>query len=225
LLNLPSTDFWKSFDIFIQLGAILAIVMIYFSRVWKNKKLIGKILTAFLPTAFIGLTVYKIIKQFFLGNSNIVLFSLLIGGLLIICFEKFQKNTPDQTQTKLEDISYFQAFKIGLFQSLAVIPGVSRSAATILGGLWIGVEKTAIVEFSFLLAIPTMAAASGLDILKSGFTFSSEEWLLLGVGFIISFFTAWLAVKFLLSYIQKNNFTIFGWYRVAVALIGFWILK
>ncbi len=227
LLNIPTTEFLKSFDIFIQLGAILAVVVIYWTKVWNNRNLIGKLLVAFLPTAIIGLTVYKMIKQFLLGNSMVVLVSLFIGGIIILCFEKWYKNAHTSTEkpTTLENISYSQAFKIGLFQSIAVIPGVSRSGATILGGLWLGVERQAIVEFSFLLAIPTMAAATGLDLLKSGFKFTHTEWMYLAVGFITTFIVAYLAVKFLLNYIKKHDFTAFGWYRIVIAIIGFLILK
>lgn len=227
LLRIPTTEFLKSFDIFIQLGAILAVVAIYWKKVWKNRNLIGKLLAGFLPTAIIGLTVYKIIKQFFLGNSLVVLVSLFIGGIIIIWFEKWYKGKfLDETKlTKLENISYIQAIKIGLFQSIAVIPGVSRSGATILGGLWLGVERQAIVEFSFLLAIPTVAAATGLDLLKSGFDFSNIQWAYLAIGFFSSFITAYLAVKFLLNYIQKHDFTAFGWYRIILAIIGFILLK
>ncbi len=226
LLNIPNTEFLKSFDIIIQLGAILAVLFIYWKKAWNNRNLIGKLLTAFLPTAIIGLTIYKVIKKFFLGNSTVVLASLLIGGLMIILFEKWYKAKKFESTklTTLENISYWQAIKIGLFQSVAVIPGVSRSAATILGGLWIGVERKAIVDFSFMLAIPTMAAATGLDLLKSGFAFTNTEWMYLFVGFVISFITAWMAVKFLLGYITKHDFTAFGWYRILIAIIGYIIL-
>ena len=227
ILSIPTTEFIKSFDIFIQLGAILSVVVIYWRKVWNNKNIFWKLIAGFLPTAIIGLTVYKIIKKFFLGNSTIVLISLFVGGVIILLFEKWYKNAHTSTEklTKLENITYIQAIKIGLFQSIAVIPGVSRSAATILGGLWLGVERQAIVDFSFMLAIPTMAAATGLDLLKSGFTFTKIEWTYLAIGFITSFITAYLAVKFLLSYIQKHDFSAFGWYRIVVAMIGFLILK
>lgn len=227
ILSIPTTEFLKSFDIIIQLGAILAVFIMYFKKVLSNRALIGKIIVGFLPTAVVGLTVYKMIKKFFLGNSMIVLASLFVGGLIIIFFEKWYKNklTTKPALTKLEDISYVQAAKIGLFQSIAVIPGVSRSAATILGGLWLGVERQAIVEFSFLLAIPTMAAATGLDLLKTGFSFSGSEWTYLFIGFAVSFITAWMAVKFLLNYVIKHDFTAFGWYRVVIAVIGYILLK
>ena len=226
ILKIQSTEFWKSFDIFIQLGAILAVVMLYWKKVWQSRQLFTKILIAFLPTAFIGLTVYKFVKKFLLGNDLIVLGSLLAGGLIIIWFEKWykQKNIPIEKMTKLEDISTTQAIKIGLFQTIAIIPGVSRSASTILGGLFLGVERQAIVEFSFLLAVPTMAAATGLDLIKSGLKFTTDEWMYMLLGFAVSFLTAVLAIKFLISYVQKNDFKAFGWYRIVVALLGFLVL-
>lgn len=227
LLRIPSTKFMKSFGIIIQLGAILAVVIMYFKKIINNFSLVGKLIAAFIPTAIIGLTVYKLVKQFFLGNSYIVLVSLFVGGIVILLFEKWYKNKQlDQTKlTKLEDISYLQAVKIGFFQTIAIIPGVSRSGATILGGLYIGVQRQAIVEFSFLLAIPTMAAATGLDLLKTGFSFSNAEWTYLLIGFVSAFITAWLAVKFLLSYITRHDFTAFGWYRIVVAVIGLFLLQ
>lgn len=223
LLGMQSGDFWKSFDIFIQLGAILAVLVIYFKQIIEKRWLWKKILFAFLPTALLGLTVYKIIKNFLLGNYTVVLVSLFFGGIAIVCFEKWYSKKYQNTRLKkLEEISDKDAVKIGLFQAIAMIPGVSRSAATIIGGMWIGIERQAIVDFTFLLAIPTMAAATGLDLIQSGLRFSSQELSALAVGFITAFFVAWISVKFLLSYIKKNDFTAFGWYRIIFSLIFFW---
>jgi undecaprenyl-diphosphatase len=226
ILKIQSTEFWKTFDIFIQLGAILAVVILYWKKVLQSRQLFKKILIAFLPTAIIGLIAYKIIKKILLGNDLIVLISLFIGGWLIIYFEKWysRKKVSMEKLTKLEDISTLQALKIGLFQTLAMIPGVSRSGATILGGLFLGIERQAIVEFSFLLAVPTMTAATGLDLFKSGLNISPDQWQYMLIGFFASFLTALLAIKFLINYVRLNNFKIFGWYRIIVALIGFLIL-
>lgn len=226
ILKIQSTEFWKTFDIFIQLGAILAVVILYWKKVWQSRQLFTKILIAFLPTAVIGLVVYKLIKKFLLGNNLIVLSSLLIGGLLIIWFEKWylKKKVSREKLTKLEDISTVQAIKIGLFQTLAMIPGVSRSGATILGGLFLGVERQAIVEFSFLLAVPTMAAATGFDLFKSGLNITANQWQYMLIGFLASFVTALLAIKFLINFVKLNDFKIFGWYRIVIALVGFLVL-
>lgn len=226
ILQIPSSEFWKSFDIFIQLGAILAVVVLYWKRIWENKNIIGKIIAAFIPTAIIGLTFYKIVKEHLLGNSNMVLWSLLIGGFAIIIIEQwYKKKTSEKMETQnLNTISYKQSIIIGLFQSVSIIPGVSRAAATIMGGLLLKIPRTAIVEFSFLLAIPTMAAATGLDLIKTEIIFSSEQWVMLIIGFVTSFIVAMLVIRFFLSYIKKNDFKTFGWYRIILAIIGFFLI-
>ena len=221
LLNLPISEFWKSFEIAIQLGAILAVVVIYWKKVWDIKNVWPKIFTAFVPTALIGLALYKTIKPHLLGSSMVVLTALLVGGAFIILFEKYFANKfkVEIENKEIGQISYGKAALIGLFQSLAIVPGVSRSAATVIGGLMLGLSRQTIVEFSFLLAIPTMAAATGLDLLKNGFDFNGQQWGVLAVGFIVSFLTAFVAVKWLLKYIQTHSFEIFGWYRIVLALV------
>jgi undecaprenyl-diphosphatase len=218
ILGLANSEFQKSFEIAIQLGAILSVVVLYARSLLKNFERIIKVFVAFLPTAVIGLLAYKIIKHYLLGNLRVVLLSLLIGGIILIVFELFYKRREKNASSS---ISYSKAVSIGLFQSISMIPGVSRAAATILGGLSLGIDRRTIVEFSFLLAIPTMAAATGLDLLKSGFHFSSAEWQMLGIGFVVSFVVALLSIKFLLHYIQRHTFIAFGVYRIIVA-VAFW---
>ena len=217
LLNLESTGFLKSFEIVIQFGAILAVVFVYWRTLISRWELNKKILMAFLPTAIIGLVFYKLVKDIFLDNYLISVWALAIGGLLIIVFELWYR-TENAKILELENITYKQAFVIGLFQSIAIIPGVSRAAATILGGMFVGVKRRTIVEFSFLLAIPTMVAATGLDLIKSANLFSQADFISLGVGFVVSFITAILGIKFLLKFIQSHNFTSFGIYRIILAL-------
>jgi len=238
LLKVPSTEFLKTFEISIQLGAILAVVILFWKKIWSSWNLIGKLIAAFIPTAIIGLVFYKIVKNYLLDNNYIIAGALLIGGIIFIIFEKYLArknkgqefaNTANETNIapSESDISYKQASIIGLFQSLAIIPGVSRAAATIIGGLSLGIKRKNIVEFSFLLAIPTMLAATGLDLLKSRsalMSLSSHELLIWLIGFIASFLTAIIGVKFFIKYIQKNNFIPFGWYRIILGLIIFgWI--
>lgn len=216
LLKIPATDFVKSFDIFIQLGAILAVVILYFKRIITNWNLIKKIAVAFIPTAIIGFILYKIVKTYLLSNNYIAAIALLLGGLVLIIFEKrFYKNSPVLSS----EITYRQAFIIGCAQSLAIIPGVSRAAATIIGGLAQKIERKTMVEFSFMLAIPTMIAAVGWDLIKTPISFSRPEWSLLAYGFIVAFITAIIGVKFFIKFIQKNNFIPFGWYRIILGLI------
>lgn len=220
LLKIPQTDFVKSFEIIIQLGAILAIVFLYAKTFFTNRTIWLRILIAFLPTALIGLTLYKLIKNFLIGNTLVTLAALFIGGIILIILE-LQNKKP--TLDKIEKITLKQAFLIGVCQSISVIPGVSRAAATVAGGLLVGSNRKTAVEFSFLLAVPTMLAATGLDLVKSNFAFSQKEYLLLSVGLIGSFVVAIAAVKFLLKFIQTHTFIPFGIYRIILASL-FWIL-
>jgi len=222
LLNLKKTAFLSSFEIGIQLGAICSIVVIYFKKVLAQKALFKTVFIAFLPTVIVGLIAYKSIKTMLMNNSYVVLASLLIGGIILILFEIFYKEKLSAVG-EVEQIQPKQAVVIGLFQCLSMVPGVSRAAATIIGGLTLGIKRKAIVEFSFLLAIPTMFAATVLDLYKTGAAFAGNEWFLLIIGFITSFFVAWISVKWLLRYIQKHTFIAFGFYRIAVAIV-FWLI-
>ena len=204
LLGLEETDFLKTFEIFIQLGAILAVVLLYFKKLITSPDTIKKVIVAFIPTAIIGLILHGVIKKYLLGNYIVVAISLIVGGIIIYWFEKrFKKNTSSS-------ISYKQAIKVGLYQSIAMIPGVSRSAATIIGGEASGISRVEIVEFSFLLAIPTMLGATVLDLYKGVGDINSNEIMLLIVGFITSFIVAIIAVKKFIHYVQKNNFVSFS---------------
>lgn len=218
VLGIDSTSFTKSFEIIIQSGAILAVVVLYIKTLIKDRDLLKKTFVAFLPTALLGLIFYKIIKTYLLDNVWVVLISLFVGGVVIILFEKkIAKNPVETTNT----ITYKKAMYIGLAQSVAMIPGVSRSAATIVGGQLLGLSRKQIVEFSFILAIPTMAAATVLDVYKNYQLFSSADVLQLSIGFIVSFVVALIAIKTFLKYIQKNSLSAFGWYRIVLAIISF----
>lgn len=224
LLNIQQTEFTKSFEIIIQLGAISAVVFLYW-RVLIEKKAIWKnVFVAFLPTAAIGFTLYKIAKGFLLGNTTITLAALFLGGLLLI-FLEYKHKEKDYHASSIETLTLKQSFFIGVFQSISIIPGVSRAAATIIGALFLGAKRKTAVEFSFLLAIPTMLAASGLDIARSNFSFTSQEFILLAIGFFGSFIVAVIAVKFLLTFIQKHTFIPFGIYRILLALIFWFMVK
>ncbi len=222
LLRLPGTEFLKSFEIAIQLGAILAVVVLYWKSFFLELGVLKKVIVAFLPTALLGLIFYKLIKQFLLGNRDVVLWSLFIGGIILIIFEIFYKEKPGAVE-EFSEISYGKALAIGFFQSVAMVPGISRAAATIIGGLALGLKRKTIVEFSFILAVPTMAAATGLDLVKSAGAFSADQFWLLLAGFAFAFFTAILAIKFLLYFIKNNSFIFFGVYRIILAA-AFWFL-
>lgn len=221
LLKIPATNFQKSFDIIIQLGAILSVIVLYWKTLW-DIEVIKKLIVAFIPTGIIGLAFYHIVKTYLMGNHSIVLWSLLLGGIALIIFELWHKESATAT-AKITDISYKQATLIGVFQSLAIIPGFSRSASTIVGGLILGLNRTTIVEFSFLLAVPTMIAASGLDLVKNASSFSMDQFGALSLGFVTSFIVAIMSIKFLLGFIKKHNFIPFGIYRIVIAIL-FWIV-
>ncbi|OGG23802.1 undecaprenyl-diphosphatase [Candidatus Gottesmanbacteria bacterium RIFCSPLOWO2_01_FULL_43_11b] len=216
LLHIQPTEFTKSFEIFIQLGAIMAVATLYGRVLLINRKLWLPLISAFIPTAIVGFTFYPLIKTYLLESTTITTISLFVGGFVLIFFERigFKK---DKTLT------WQNAIIIGLCQSVSIIPGVSRAAATIVGGLAIGLPRKEAVEFSFLLALPTMAAASGLDLIKSAGNFTQSELWILVVGFIGAWVVAHVTIKAFLRFIKTNTFTSFGVYRILLALI-FWLL-
>jgi undecaprenyl-diphosphatase len=219
LLHIEQSSFQKSFEIIIQLGAIASVVVLYFKSFF-NVEILKKLFVAFLPTGIIGLLLYKIIKTYLIGNEMVVLWALLLGGVALIVFELLHKEKEDAAQS-ITEVSYTQAALIGLFQSLAIIPGVSRSAASIVGGLLLGLKRSTIVEFSFLLAVPTMLAATGLDLAKNASLFSMDQFGILTIGFVTSFVVALVSIKFLLSYIRSHTFIPFGIYRIVIAILFF----
>ncbi|MEK7587155.1 MAG: undecaprenyl-diphosphate phosphatase [Patescibacteria group bacterium] len=231
-LSLTHSNFLSSFKIFIQLGAILAVVLIYAEIIWHDRALLKKIIIAFLPTAIIGLTFYSFVKKYLLGNTLVTLLALLFGGILLIIFERWYQTKPARMnirsdgqapKSNLSQLNFKQAFIIGIAQSLAMIPGVSRAGATIIGGLGLGLDRASAVKFSFLLAIPTVLAATALDLFKSEFVFSGQEFYLLAIGFFGAFITAFFTVKYFLKFIRSHSFVSFGIYRIILA-IGFFIL-
>lgn len=228
LLGLPNSDFLKTFEISIQLGAILAVAVIYFKSLFADRLVMIRILVAFLPTAVLGAVLYKIVKTVFLESYQLIAWSLLIGGAIIILFEWRRKKIlkPEKVEQKksqklalVEEIDLKKSFWLGIIQSLAMIPGVSRSGATIIGGMALGVSRRNIVEFSFLLAFPTMLAATSLDIWKSRTVFDEHNFLLLAIGLIVAFLVAWASIKLFLGFIKKNTFTVFGIYRILIGIL------
>lgn len=227
LLKIPTTDFLKTFNISIQLGAILAVVILYWKKIWSSWSLIGKIIAATIPTAILGLALYEVVKNFLMESLPLIAGSLFIGGIIIILFERWyarKKPTPQSQSKEVNDISYKQAVILGATQSLAMVPGVSRSGATIIGGLALGISRHNIVEFSFLLAIPTMIGATALDIYKSPNLFTGDQLVIWLVGFITAFITAVIGVKFLIRYVQRNDFQGFAWYRIILGALIFLFL-
>lgn len=220
LLGTPETDFLKTFEIVIQLGSIFAVLSLYFKKL-VSINLLKKLAVAFTPTAIVGFTLYPLIKHSLLGNSAITLNALFWGGVALIGIEMFLKRKTFEAKN-ISEITYKQAMVIGTFQSLSVVPGVSRAAATISGGLLSGLNRQAATEFSFLLAIPTMFAATGLDLWKSRDVITQGGSLTLFVGTVLSFIFAVFAIKFLITYIKTHDFKVFGVYRIILAIL-FWL--
>lgn len=221
LLGIAQTETVKSFNIAIQLGAICAVVVLYFKS-FLDRELLKKLFFGFVPTGIVGILLYPLIKGFLLGNPAVVLSALFLGGIALIVFEYMY--TPPQEESTVAHISYTQAFIVGLFQSLAVIPGVSRAAATIVGGLIVGIPRAAIVEFSFLLAVPTMFAATGYDLLKSAHLFAHDDITMLAAGFAVSFAVALVTMRALVTFVRTHSFVPFGIYRIAAACVFFLII-
>jgi len=216
LLGLQQNSFEKTFEIAIQLGAILAVVFIYKDRLIKSIELWKKLLAAFIPTGILGLLFHKFIEEK-LFNPFVVSVMLIVWGIVFIVVELLYKEKEHHLKNP-EEISYLKAIGIGLFQSLAMIPGTSRSGATIIGGMLLGMKRTAATEFSFLLAIPTMLAATGFELMKNFHSINANNSIMLLVGFLTALISAFLAVKWLLNYIKNHTFIPFGIYRILVGI-------
>ncbi len=222
-LSVTTSEFTKSFDIMIQFAAILAVVWIFRHRLFKSPKIWKSAIIAFIPTGIIGFTLYQLIRHVLLGNPLIVVYALFLGGLVLLLVDRAFK--IDHSLKISKDLSTPQLLGIGLFQSISIIPGVSRSAASIIGGLSFGLTRAQAVEFSFFLAIPTMLAASGYDLLKSGLGFSPEEYRLLALGCLISFLSALVAVRLFIDYVKKHDFTLFAVYRILLSIVTFFTIS
>ncbi len=217
ILGITSTEATKTFGITIQLGAICAALLVYRKTLLQSRRMCLLVLAAFLPTAVIGAAVHGPVKQYLLGSASVVAWTLFLGGAALIAFELLHDDKKAHTDG-VENMSFKQAVITGIVQTLAVVPGTSRSAATILGGMALGINRKTIVDFSFLLAIPTMAGATALDLLKTGGTLTSQDMTMISIGFAVSFLSAYAAIRWLLHFIQTHSFIAFGVYRIVLAL-------
>lgn len=219
LMGIAEDEFTKTFTVAIQFGAILSVVVLYFKRFVRSIDFYKKLFIAFLPAAVIGFLLDDYIDML-LGNVLVVGFTLLAGGIFLIFLDAFIKEDTSEAD---QEITYIKALKIGLFQCISMIPGVSRSAATIVGGMFQKLNRKTAAEFSFFLAVPTMFAATSYKLLKfffkEGRAFQPEQISLLIVGNIVAFIVAMLAIKSFIGYLTKHGFKIFGYYRIAVGVI------
>ncbi len=231
-LQLNASDSFKEmFFIIIQLGAILAVVVLYWNRMFpfqfkdKTKPVIRKdifslwfkVVVACIPGAAVTILFDDYIEAH-LHTPVVIAIALIFYGVAFILIENWNKTREPKIRT-LADISYQTAFMIGLFQVLSIIPGTSRSGATIIGGLIIGVSRVAVAEFTFYLAVPVMLGMSLLKLLKFGFAFTGAEFIILGVGTVVAFLVSIIVIRFLMSYIRKHDFKVFGWYRIVLGAL------
>ena len=226
-----SQEFYDMFQVVIQLGAILAVVVLFWKQIFPLKKekekivldknilsLWGKILVACVPAAIIGLLFDEVFEKLFY-NYVCVAIALIVFGILFIIIENKNKGKNSKINS-LKELTYNTVFLIGIFQLIAAIfPGTSRSGATIVGALLLGVSRTVAAEFTFFLAIPVMFGASLLKLVKFSFAFSGMELAILLVGMVVAFITSMFIIKFLMSYIKKHDFKVFGWYRIVLGII------
>lgn len=217
VMKIHDDEFVKTFEIVIQLGAIFAIAIMYIKRFLQGISIYLKLVVAFLPTALVGFLAYGFIKTY-LFNPVVVSISFIVGGVVLIWIDK--KVVSKETEVEdLKDIPFINAFYIGLMQCLSMIPGTSRAAATIIGGVFNKLNKKQATEFSFLLAVPTMFAATGYDLLKSPIQLDQQKIILLILGLVFAFVSAWIAVKIFLKLVENYGFTYFGYYRIVIGVI------
>ncbi|MEW6611014.1 MAG: undecaprenyl-diphosphate phosphatase [Patescibacteria group bacterium] len=225
LMGISASAFSTSFEILIQLGAMCAVLTRYGKTLLRDALVWQRVAVAFLPTAIVGAALYHLVKDTLLTNLHITVWALGIGGVALLLFEWWHAKRPsDNRLSTITALTWHKAIVVGVFQSLSIIPGVSRAAATIIGGLIMGWDRKTAVEFSFLLAVPTMLAASGYDVLRSGASFSKSEVVLLLFGFTFSFLVAYAVVRWFVRFIQKHTFTPFGIYRILFAIVMWWLL-
>lgn len=220
----------KVFEIVVQLGAILAVVIAYFQRLWKvaitapkskdSQRFISVVLLAFAPAVIIGVFAHDFIKNV-LFNPWVVSIAFIIGGILILVIEKY---APKPKIKAVEKMPLKTALQIGFFQCLAMIPGVSRSGATIMGALMLNVERKTAAEFSFFLAIPTMVGATVYDVYKNAHALTDNDAMLIAIGFVIAFISALLVVRAFVEFVGKHGFAPFAWYRIAAGTLALTLL-
>lgn len=218
LMGIAENPFTKTFTVAIQLGAIFSVVVLYWKRFFQTINFYIKLFVAFLPAAVIGFLFNDYIDQL-LERVEVVAVMLILGGIVFLFIDKLFKKSEENG---LQEINYPTALKIGFFQTIAMIPGVSRSAATIIGGLAQKLTKKTAAEFSFFLALPTMAAATGYKLLKFykvGNGFSSDEIIILLIGNAVAFVVAMLAIKSFIQFLTNNGFKLFGYYRIVLGVI------
>lgn len=222
MMGLEQTDAHKAFEVAIQLGSILAVLFLYAKDLIGDKSLWIKLAVAFVPTGALGFLFYKQIKAFF--SIETVSIMLILGGIVFLIVEYFRRDKAVDAGKELGELSYKEAFIIGVFQSFSMIPGTSRSGATIIGGLLLGLRRKAAAEFSFLLAIPTMMIATAYDLLKHRHEMIVDDWSMLSVAFVTAFVFAFFTVKAFVAFVGRHTFVPFAIYRIIIGVIFFYYI-
>lgn len=218
-LNIDGSSFRTTFEISIQVGTIMSVLFLYWRYFLFDWHILLRLMLAFLPAGIIGFVFYNFITSYLMVNLYLIAWALILGGLFMIISEKWYRKQEIKTKESLSEIPLKKVFFIGCCQSVALIPGVSRSAATIVGGLWSKLSRQQAVEFSFLLAAPVMAVAGFYDFYKQAGQFSVDQFVVLFWGFVLSFIVGVLSIKFFLAFIKRYDFIPFGLYRIIAGLI------
>jgi len=219
-LMIENSDFLKFFEVFIQAGAIIAVLFLYGKELWQDRELDKKIIFSFIPTAIVGFLLHSIIKNFFFETDWLMIGAFAFVGIIFIAYE-WQLKKNKKIDKEIKDLTWKQSILIGMGQALATLPGVSRAGAVMLTMMVMGQKRSQAAKYSFLLALPTICAAAGYDMLKlvGKTTLSSEEILLTIVGFVTAFVVAFFVLKWFIAYLQKHTLTSFGIYRLVIATV------
>ena len=217
----------KTFEVVIQLGAVLALMVVYAARLWQvfstvhkdpaSLRFVVSVALAFLPAALIGVLAHNFIKTVLFETPRLIAVMLILGGVVLVLVDRF---TPDPVEHDARALPLRKALLIGFCQTLAMIPGVSRSGATIVGALFLGVDKRAAAEFSFFLSLPTMAAAVGYDLMKNRDVLDFTAWNQIAIGFVMAFITGVLVVRWLLNFVSRRGYALFGWWRIIIGTLA-----
>jgi undecaprenyl-diphosphatase len=227
LLSIPATPFVTMFEVAIQAGAILAVPVVFAKQIWQERALWPKVIASFIPTAIIGFVLHKIIKTYFFESNWLMISVFILVGVIFLAYEWWLKKSDHQPDHDLETLTWQQAVLVGLAQAMAVVPGVSRAGAVLLGMMVLGIKRKDAAHYSFLLAVPTICAAAVLDVYKMrhelGADSSGVVALLVGAG--VAFIVAALVLQWLIKYLQRHTLVVFGWYRLLVGIpLAIWLL-
>jgi len=227
LIGIAQSDFSKFFDVFIQSGAILAIVVLFAKEWFSQIEMLKKVAISFIPTAIIGFLLHKVIKGVFFESFGPMIIVFTLIGVVFLVLEAWLKKNPEKLAKTVDSISWKEAVVIGLAQAVAVFPGVSRAGAVMIAMLLMGYRRDEAAKYSFTLAVPTLLAASALDLIKMKGSLSSfgPNVTVLAVGTVTAFVTALVVVRWFIQFLRKRNFEVFGWYRIIAGPILFLIVK